>query len=241
MRHALAFGSVVLLLLFTAAVAEGAMTASIVSQDAAWPTGAVIDTGAPNFPVDPLGPQPDYEGERDVKNQRPHLQTFLLSQELVVTDIYIRYNNPNTTVSDGFELRVYETPDVFNSGTAGDNDITDLTKLTLLGSAALVHDHTDQPATSDANMHFSVSGLTLPPLAGPAGYGVMLYNPDTDGILPFKWAGEREVDVFADGRAYSDSGTSWTSGHDWSLAIVPEPASALLLLAAGGMMIRRRR
>lgn len=236
MRSLLTFSLTAVALGVWVGSAQGAMTASINNQNAAWPVGAVIDTGAPQ--VSPG--EPDYDGERDVKDQRLLLQTFQVSQQLDVSDIFVYYKVPNQVVSDSFEVRIYQTADVFNSGTDADNDQTDLSKLTLVDSATVTWDHT--AAVSDPGvLHIGVSGLTLPALAGPAGYGIILYNPDTDGILPFKWAGERTIDTYAGGRSYSDSTTSWTSDDDWSLAIIPEPASAVLLLAGAGLLFRRRR
>ena len=238
---------------------------SVVSNDAAWPADAVVDTGAPGTAMVTQVGVPhtlDYDGERDVKNQRPLLQTFNLPadvSELVVEDIYIYYWGGNTSSGgavDSFDILIFEIDDVFAAGgVSGDDDITSNPPVNagngglpiFSGSVTVGPASIDLADTKTRHvLHLSIiGGPTLTKRPGNAGYGFMLYNPDTDGTYPFKWAAERipyEFPVTIDlgpyllGRPYSDSSGSFQESHDLSLAVdgTATPAESWALLRADG-------
>ena len=100
-----------------------AATITLADQDAAWPTAAEVDTGAPTGRFTELPwDQPNYDKERDVKSSRPLLQTFQVSSVTEVSSIYVVYrvgtaqagamhlvwldrSGDSTSVDPGWEIR----------------------------------------------------------------------------------------------------------------------------------------
>ncbi len=262
-----------LTLFATSALAQAGFTASVVSANAAWPTGAAINSGNPldNYAISaPLGGTAviTYAGERDVKNQRTLSQSFSVGGAgLNVTDLYFGYSG-GTGTTDSVQIRIFEVDDVHGLANTAGNSASDdvifgfpVTGAGTLNTVEVYNQAVDLTAltTTTANfntMHISVSGITLPARTGPAGYLISLYNPDTDGVLPFKWAIERadtqtngaNAGPYLGGRSFGDNDGSHEENMDWAFAIdgtpIPEPATTGLILlgaVAGLVLLRRRR
>jgi len=237
-----------------------------ISNDAAWPTAAVIDTGAPgtSFTLsDTSSSIIDYDGERDVKDQRTLLQTFSVSGAgYLVTDLYFGYSGGSGT-SDDVQIRIFEVDDVhgdgstadddqingFPTGTDGDLNTNEIFNQSITFTSLVT-------TVGDFNvMHVSIpGGFLLPGIPGSGGYGISLFNPDNDGVFPFRWAIERSdtgtgvnLGPYLGGRSYSDNGGSAQETYDWALAMegeaIPEPSTYALLagVATLGLAIWRRR
>lgn len=242
-----------------------AFTVSQVNNDAAWATGAVINSGNPGDMytlVDGSMAVIDYEGERDAKNQRPLMQSFKLPPlvtSLEVTDLYLGYSGGSGT-ADVLEIIIWEMTDIYDGGDTDDDKTSNPLPVgvgTLFDMGTVTTTAQTTLGTDFDVMHYSIDGLTLTAKPGVMGYGLMVYNPDTDNILPFKWAAERsDSDVGGEnlgpylfGRPYSDNEGSFQENHDLAFAIdgratvVPEP-SVLGLLGAGVgalfLILRRR-
>lgn len=237
-----------------------------VSNDALWPTEAVISSGMPGATFtlsDGTTAVIDYESERDVKDQRALTQTFTIGGAgYVISDLYFGYVG-GTAIPDDVQIRIFEVDDVHGDGSDADDDqingfptggglntveiFNETITLTSLITAG------DDPIKL---MHVNITdGLTLPGRTGPAGYAISLYNPDTDGVLPFKWAIERSdpgtgpfLGPYLGGRPYSDNAGSAQETQDWAFAMdgvaVPEPSTFALLAGLATLalvMVRRRR
>jgi hypothetical protein len=267
------FLSSLISLLLTAGLAFGqpGFVANLVSSDAAWPTGAAINSGNPgeNFALSTVGKGLiDYEAERDVKNQRTLSQSFSVGGAgLNVTDLYIGYVG-GTNITDTVQIRIFEVEDVHGLANSDGNSASDdlifgfpVTGPGTLNTNEIYNQAVDLTSdgitdeTTFKTIHLSVDGITLPAQTGPAGYLLSLYNPDTDGVLPFKWAIERDdtalnganAGPYLGGRAFGDNDGSHEENHDWAFAIqgtpIPEPAATGLILIAivGGFALLRRR
>ncbi|MGC9453047.1 MAG: PEP-CTERM sorting domain-containing protein [Oceanipulchritudo sp.] len=237
------------------------------SNDAVWPATAAINSGTPGDPFALSGGGTsiiDYESERDVKDNRTLFQTFSVGGAgLEVTDLYIGYVG-GTGINDTFELRIFEVDDVHGRGSDADDDQIlgfptgsegGLNTIEIYNELVYVTTLVTLATDPIKVLHLSVNGLTLPARTGPAGYGLSLFNPDTDGVFPFKWAIERSdalsnaanMGPYLGGRGYSDNAGSAEENHDWAFAIdgtpIPEPATtALIVLTAvlGWVGLRRR-
>lgn len=265
--------SLTALTLFAMSVsAQTGFTASVVTNDAVWPTGSAINSGNPGdlFAISPptggtavIG----YENERDVKNQRTISQSFSVGGAgLNVTDLYFGYSG-GSGITDTVQIRIFKVDDVHGlantANNAASDDVIFSFPVTGPGTLNTVEIYNQAVPLTAQNtlvsdfdvMHLSVSGITLPARTGPAGYLIALYNPDTDGVLPFKWAIERSdtqtnaanAGPYLGGRAFGDHDGSHEENHDWAFAIdgtaIPEPATTVLIMlgaVAGFVALRRR-
>ena len=223
-----------LLCLLSIASAAPAAVLTLADENAVWPTAAVVNTGAPTGD----STEPNYSAERDVRASRPLFQTFQAPNGIDVSEIYVVAKSVPAVTND-FVVRIYDVADVFAAGTAADDDVTDVAALgaPLFESQPLTL--VDSLGSAFTVLKFNVADLQLAPKAGPAGYGIMLFNDTAE--VAFKWGGEQDNDLLPTGRSYSDSTTSWSEGGDFSLAIVPEPTSMVLLGLGGLLALRRRR
>jgi len=245
----------------TSASAIPGMT--LVTNDAPWPSGAVINSGTPgdSYALSGGGTAViTYAAERDVKQQRELTQTFTVNGPgLAVSDMYFGYVAPGDVASAAIQVRIFQVDDVHGRGSDGDDDqIIDLPGIG--GELNMVELFTLPVTVSSASLdasdlkviHFDVTDVTL--LGGT--YAISLYNPSTANEHPFKWAIERgdglsnaaNLGPYLGGRGYSDNAGSAEENHDWAFAIdgavVPEPSTyALVMLGAIGafVFLRRRR
>ena len=240
------------------------------NNNAVWDASAAINTGTPGDTYklfDGSSAVIDYEAERDVKDQRPLMQTFQLKSaaSLSVTDIFFQYNGANGLV-DTIDLIVYKLDDVFAFGTPADDDIATNPPVggtEIWKQSVTLNGVKDSDLSNNYTMQISgLSGLTLQSTTGVEGYGLMMFNPDKDGGFPFKWAIERtegkipsvgdgSLGPYPFGRPYSDNEGSAQEEHEFSLALAGNAAAttvsdtgatlAMLGLGIAGVFVVRRR
>ncbi len=246
----------------------GQALAASFDNNATWDSSAVVNTGTPGDTYQLFSGATaviDYEGERDVKNQRPLMQTFQLPKNvlsLTVSEIFFQYNGAGGAF-DTIDLIFFALDDVFARGTPADDDIATIPPAggtEIWRQSIDINGQVGNVANNFTMRIFDLAGPTLTQTTGNAGYGFMLFNPDTDGLFPFKWAAERDepkIPSVADGslgpypfgRPYSDNPGSFQEEHDLSLALggrvtrVPDTGASLALLglSISALALLRRR
>lgn len=171
---------------------------------------------------------------KDAAPETELAQTFQVQNAFTLDKLFIEIDDGINGAT--FNVRLYQVTDV-NAGSLA------ITGSDLFGGLS----YTFSSNTGKTVMEMDFDGgdeVVLNASVGPAGYALVLEDPDdqTDpnGILDWR----RGQDIYADGRAYdSGGGISFSDGtRDFSLAAVavPEPASATMI-GLGTMLILSRR